>query len=217
MKFEVSVSKLHMFLIVGVVLVFAVSVGVFAFTSSPGAVPNPGHALSSIQGYFSGDADLQNSLGRFCQSDGTNCQSGGGSGGKITCSSTPFYDSVSSGGVSAKPGRVAVNVPSVCIGGSGNGCVLKQEILVSSGSLAVIDAVRFVDYYQDSLTGAAWASSSDGESGFTNGDSNVVDIFPLYGTASIQFRDDSTVESDRLKFSAYDDSSTLGQKIYVCS
>jgi hypothetical protein len=65
-----NIEKRYVFLIVGILIVLA---GVFAYVSSPGGLPNPGHFLSGVQGYFSGDNNLQDSLGKFCQSDGTNC------------------------------------------------------------------------------------------------------------------------------------------------
>lgn len=61
-----------MLFIIILVLVLALA---GAYTASPGGVPNPGHRLSEIQGYFQGDANLQASLGKLCQSDGTNCGS----------------------------------------------------------------------------------------------------------------------------------------------
>lgn len=76
MKLEVTIEKKYVFFLAASLLILAGAITSYAFTASPGAVPNPGHALAEIQGYFSGDANLQNSLGRFCQSDGTNCVPG---------------------------------------------------------------------------------------------------------------------------------------------
>ncbi|MBS3090993.1 hypothetical protein J4217_00915 [Candidatus Pacearchaeota archaeon] len=77
MKIEVNVEKRYFFGILAVVLLIGVGVLVYAI----GAVPNPvGHALSQVQGYFTGDASLEASLGRFCQSDGTNCANTGAIG-----------------------------------------------------------------------------------------------------------------------------------------
>ncbi len=75
MKIEVNITKRYFLGILGAVLLLIGVIGTFAYTASPGAVPNPGHALTSIQGYFSGDTNLQTSLGKFCQADGTNCVS----------------------------------------------------------------------------------------------------------------------------------------------
>lgn len=80
MKFEVNVEKKYAFLIVGILLVLGVLGYVYAYTAGLGVVPNPGHLLSEMQGYFQGDANLNVSLGKFCQSDGTNCVSSGVSG-----------------------------------------------------------------------------------------------------------------------------------------
>ncbi len=78
MKVEVNVSKRYFFVILGAVLILAGVIGAIAIAVTPGAVPNPGHALSTIQGYFAGDPSLETSLGKFCQTDGSNCQLGGG-------------------------------------------------------------------------------------------------------------------------------------------
>ena len=76
MKIEGDLNKKIFFSVLGVILIIAGIVGVFGFSKSLGSVPNPGHALSTIQGYFTGDANLEVSLGKFCQSDGTNCVPG---------------------------------------------------------------------------------------------------------------------------------------------
>ncbi|MEK6899237.1 MAG: hypothetical protein AABW79_04030 [Nanoarchaeota archaeon] len=84
MKIEVNIEKKYVFLIVGILILIAGGIFVYAYTFSLGTVPNPGHSLSSIQGYFSGDTNLQTTLGKFCQTDGTNClASGGGSSWSI--------------------------------------------------------------------------------------------------------------------------------------
>ena len=63
---------------------FLVGVGVtIAYTASLSSAPNPGHAVSTVGGYFSGDDSLDDSLAKFCQSDGTNCPANSGG---ITCS-----------------------------------------------------------------------------------------------------------------------------------
>ncbi len=74
MKIEVKFTtrKALMLFVAGLLLV-GVAV-VVAFSFGPGTVPNPGHSLSQVQGYFSIDSNLQDTLGRFCQSDGTNCK-----------------------------------------------------------------------------------------------------------------------------------------------
>lgn len=64
----INIEKRHLFLLTAV-FVFLVGVGlVIGYVSNPGAVPNPGHSLSQIQGYFQGDSNLQTSLGKFLQS-----------------------------------------------------------------------------------------------------------------------------------------------------
>lgn len=73
MKFEVNIEKRYAVLILASVLILAGAIGIYAYTVNPGAIPNPGHALTSIQGYFDGDSNLETSLGKLCQADGTNC------------------------------------------------------------------------------------------------------------------------------------------------
>jgi hypothetical protein len=50
--------------------------GVFGFTVAPGTIPSPGHALAQIQGYFSGDTSLEQSLGKLQQLVSGNCAAG---------------------------------------------------------------------------------------------------------------------------------------------
>lgn len=77
MKFEVDVDKKWA---VGIIISLIFFAGVFfviAYTPNPNAVvPNPGHNLTGIQAYFTGENNLNDTLGKFCQSDGTNCPSG---------------------------------------------------------------------------------------------------------------------------------------------
>ncbi len=51
--------------------------GALAFTVDPGIVPNPGHALSSIQGFFQGDASLTDSLSKTQQRVAGTCVGNG--------------------------------------------------------------------------------------------------------------------------------------------
>lgn len=50
----------------------------FAFPVDPGPVPELGHALAAIQGYFQGDASLLESLGKVQQRVSGTCDSGQG-------------------------------------------------------------------------------------------------------------------------------------------
>ncbi len=75
MKIEVKFTTKRAFIFLLCSLILLGISGVIAYTIGLGSVPNPGHPLSNIQGYFSGDPDLQASLGKLCQSDGTNCVS----------------------------------------------------------------------------------------------------------------------------------------------
>ncbi len=76
MRIEVSVEKKWAFAIVASVLVLSGIIGIYAYNVIPGQIPDPGHALLGVQGYFENDASLQDSLGKFCQDDGSNCNLG---------------------------------------------------------------------------------------------------------------------------------------------
>lgn len=74
MKIEVKITTKKAVVLLVIAAALLGVVGVIAFSVGPGVVPNPGHPLTGVQGYFNGDTTLQDSLGRFCQSDGTNCK-----------------------------------------------------------------------------------------------------------------------------------------------
>jgi|GEM_PF-2065073 len=78
MKIEVNIEKKYFIGIVASILILAGIFGIYAYTVSPGTIPNPGHSLDEIQGYFEGDASLYDTLEKFCQDDGSNCVFGGG-------------------------------------------------------------------------------------------------------------------------------------------
>ena len=71
MNFTIPNKAIHIF--IGLAVIAVLAAGTYAWVVNPGAVPNPGHSLDSIQGYFQGDASLRASLGKLCGSDGTNC------------------------------------------------------------------------------------------------------------------------------------------------
>ena len=66
-KFNSLIPKSALYAVIGIVTVFAMFAGAFAFTVDPGSVPNPGHALSEFQGFFQGDPNLEVSLGKLQQ------------------------------------------------------------------------------------------------------------------------------------------------------
>lgn len=70
MKLEVNVTKTKLFIILGTIFLMGGLVIVFA---GSGVIPNPGHSLSTIEGYFVGDINLNQSFAKLCQTDGTNC------------------------------------------------------------------------------------------------------------------------------------------------
>lgn len=61
---------------IGIATVFALAIGVLAFPVDPGAVPNPGHALSEFQGFFQDDPNLGTSLGKLQQRISGTCGDG---------------------------------------------------------------------------------------------------------------------------------------------
>lgn len=117
-----NIQKKFAFAIIGFLAVLIVGSFVYAYTSSPGTVPNPGHALTSIQGYFAGDGDLGVSLGKLCQADGTNCQASGG--GINTATDVKVIENRVCGGVSQTSFVDLAFVPKAvifnCIQGSGS-------------------------------------------------------------------------------------------------
>jgi len=68
------VEKKHAYVLSAIIVVLIGARAVVSYNVNPGVVPDPGHALGKIQGYFENDANLEESLGKFCQSDGGNCK-----------------------------------------------------------------------------------------------------------------------------------------------
>src|SRR3989344_2925422 len=141
MKIEVDVKKRYFFSVLAVVLIIVGIVGVFGFPKSLGGVPNPGHALSTIQGYFSGDANLESSLEKFCQSDGTNCVGGDSQTGSVsglydysTCVAKNYGSNVECG-----TGAVAISDSGNLATGSNKiiCCILKDSSLIVSSDIVV--------------------------------------------------------------------------------
>jgi len=73
MRVTFDIKKKYAFAIIGLLVILAGIIVAYAL----GTVLDPGHALSTIQGYFSNDANLEASLGRFCLNNGTNCAASG--------------------------------------------------------------------------------------------------------------------------------------------
>ncbi|MFA4855725.1 MAG: hypothetical protein WC634_04015 [archaeon] len=96
LKLTVPNSFFHL-VVAFIVTVFVV--GAFAYVVLPGVVPNPGHALSTIQGYFQGDASLVQSLAKIQQQVTDLCAAGSSirvinADGTVSCE----VDDVGSGG-----------------------------------------------------------------------------------------------------------------------
>ncbi|MFA4855215.1 MAG: hypothetical protein WC634_01335 [archaeon] len=66
MPLKLTVPNSFFHLIIALIII-ALLTGAFAYVVLPGVVPNPGHALSTIQGYFQGDASLVQSLAKIQQ------------------------------------------------------------------------------------------------------------------------------------------------------
>ena len=75
MPLKLTVPNSFFHLVVAFIVV-AFVVGAFAYVVLPGAVPNPGHALPTIQGYFQGDASLVQSLAKLQQQVTGQCAAG---------------------------------------------------------------------------------------------------------------------------------------------
>jgi len=97
MQLVVNVDKNHLiFFLIAIIVVMGIGFAV-------AVVPSPvGHSLTEIEGYISGDTDLQESLGKFCQSDGTGCPAGTA---LCICVQTYYYkgDDWTNGGVKCAP------------------------------------------------------------------------------------------------------------------
>ncbi|MEK6850563.1 MAG: hypothetical protein AABX85_03235 [Nanoarchaeota archaeon] len=70
MKIEVNIEKRYFFVIIGAILLLG---GIIVVYAGSGNIPNPGHPLSTIEGYFVGDSNLNQSFAKLCLADGTNC------------------------------------------------------------------------------------------------------------------------------------------------
>lgn len=91
MKLEVNIEKKYALGVILSVLVLASVILVIAYTPNPNSpTPNPGHNLTSIQAYFEGESNLNDTLGKFCQADGKNCPPGNGGDG--IGGAVQFYD-----------------------------------------------------------------------------------------------------------------------------
>ncbi|NCO11791.1 hypothetical protein CO038_03480 [Candidatus Pacearchaeota archaeon CG_4_9_14_0_2_um_filter_39_13] len=65
MKLEVNIEKKYALGVILSVLVLASVIFAVAYTPNPNApTPNPGHNLTSIQAYFTGENSLNDTLGK---------------------------------------------------------------------------------------------------------------------------------------------------------
>ena len=144
LKLTVPNSFFH-FVMAFVVAAFVV--GAFAYTVLPGAAPNPGHALSTIQGYFQGDASLLQSLAKLQQQVTGLCAAGSSirminADGTVVCEA----DDAGSAGVtsiSAGTGITLAPNPITTTGTiSANTGVLQSRV---SGTCAVGNSIRVIN------------------------------------------------------------------------
>lgn len=205
MKIEVNVKKKYFFSILAAILIVGGILAVYAYVNPATKV---GHDISEIDPV---------ALNGFVV-NATNVSIRNGliddyiaslSVAAVNCPSTADYDSIGDTGVSNKPGRQEVLVNLACM--SAAGCAIKQEIYNNKALVSV----RYSDYIQ--FAGGFWTSDYQSLGTIKNGDSTSTKILPSYGSDIQLYDDDSGTETDALKWTARDTSSSYGQKIYVCT
>ncbi len=67
LKLNLNIPNKAVHVFIGLIVLAVIASGVYAYVVLPGSTPNPGHALSTIQGFFQGDASLLDSLGKVQQ------------------------------------------------------------------------------------------------------------------------------------------------------
>ncbi|MFA4855217.1 MAG: hypothetical protein WC634_01345 [archaeon] len=144
LKLTVPNSFFHL-VVVFIVTVFVV--GAFAYVVLPGVVPNPGHALSTIQGYFQGDASLVQSLAKIQQQVTGLCAVGSSirvinADGTVSCEA----DDVGAAGVTSISAGTGITLspnPITTTGTiSANTTVLQNRV---SGTCAVGNSIRVIN------------------------------------------------------------------------
>ena len=156
MKIEINLENKSTKLIASAIILLAVIGVATAYVVGPGATPNPGHALTTIQGYFTGDTTLQDSLGKFQQRSATG----------ITCTSTQYMTGVNANGTASCGDLSGTNTGKV-VGGGGE--AMKDNITFGCstrvpawGAAQCVDAVN--DYISCNL-GTKQLIAMDGAGG----------------------------------------------------
>ncbi len=145
LNFTIPNKAVHAFIVVIVLLLVA---GVVAYTVSPGAIPNPGHALNTIQGYFNGDITLVDTIGKLQQRSTVAGAMECGAGyyvskinfdGTVTC----VLDDSGSGDITAVNGGAGL-LPDTCTSGD---CTLNVNpgSVLTTGIEIVSDEIRLMD------------------------------------------------------------------------
>lgn len=149
MKIEVNIDKKYFF---GIIFIFILAVGLiggYAYVISSRPIPNPGHGLDSIQGYFQGDNSLSDSLGKLCQKDGTNCQAADHGG---------FAYFNSSGTWIAPVGTSRVHLYLLGGGGGGGGYLGTNDNLMCGGGAGGAGySGRFVEAFANVTSGTSYS------------------------------------------------------------
>ncbi|MFA4855216.1 MAG: hypothetical protein WC634_01340 [archaeon] len=143
MPLKLTVPNSFFHLIIAFIII-ALLTGAFAYVVLPGAVPNPGHALSTIQGYFQGDASLVQSLAKIQQEVMGQCAVGSSirvinADGTVSCEA----DDVGVTSISAGTGITLAPNPITTTGTiSANTSVLQNRV---SGTCAVGNSIRVIN------------------------------------------------------------------------
>lgn len=214
MKVEVNVTKKYFFGILAGILILAGVIGVLGYTKTLSAVPNPGHSLASIQGYFATDANLEDSLGKFCNSDGQNCAAPTGAG-KV-CVKVFSDNEVDS---QEKSVNIVVGGTNIC---NANGCdILGYSIYDKSGGAGTVGEVTSVDsavYVQESGSNY-WAVEAVDDSGLVKGilGSGNTLIRNWHSDGNCRLWDDYTGNVNTNGFVLRDTSGTARCYVSVCA
>ncbi len=67
LKLNLNIPNKAVHAFIGLIVLAVIASGAYAYVVLPGSTPNPGHALSTIQGFFQGDASLLDSLSKLQQ------------------------------------------------------------------------------------------------------------------------------------------------------
>lgn len=139
-------------------------------------------------------------------------------GDDLVCPSTPQFNSANN--VTTRPGAVAIAMPTSCKDVE-QGCVVIQEYWNKKNGITKLASKTRNSYYQDPGDSGARTWSSTYRTGGTakNGDNSTKqNIIRNQADGRIKLLDDYTgVEVTNSQWTAYDDSDSAGQKIFICT